>query len=192
MYLLIFVFLFVVLGYILANLDLTNKSLAAIRRARQSLRYSAKKIGSFFSSPGSHPRQDSLAARFRKWASGPGSKMLPADFRIWLASLSPEEAEIFTKSLQEYSKSLGFDLSTLVDGGLDQEPILRQVFVEAIIVYSPAYRRARQARQEAEAQSAANDKKANSPDAEKDSEGLEKPTPAGDSALEAPKAATAV
>jgi hypothetical protein len=87
---------------------------------------------------------------FRDWALGVGARQLPADLKAWLAGLSEEEAHQFHVSLAEYADSLGFELSELVDGSLDQDPIMRQVFVEAIVVYSPAYRKARQAREKAE------------------------------------------
>lgn len=86
---------------------------------------------------------------FRAWALGPGVKLLPADLRQWLSGLSAEEAGQFQRSLDEYAGSLGFDLDELIDGGLDHDPRLRQVFVEAIVVYSPAYRKARKAQEQA-------------------------------------------
>ncbi len=86
---------------------------------------------------------------FRAWALGLGAKLLPADFRQWLSGLSTEDAEQFQRSLDEYANSLGFNLDELIDGGLDHDPRLRQVFVEAIVVYSPAYRKARKAQEQA-------------------------------------------
>jgi len=65
-------------------------------------------------------------------------------------------SEISRASLFSKPNSLGFRLDQLVEGGLDRDPRMRQVFVEAIVVYSPAYRKARQAQQQPS--SAAKDK----------------------------------
>jgi hypothetical protein len=41
-------------------------------------------------------------------------------------------------------------MDKLVDGSLDSQPALMQVYVEALVVYSQAYRKAKQAQKEAE------------------------------------------
>jgi hypothetical protein len=89
---------------------------------------------------------------FRRYALGAGAPLFPADLKTWLAGLSEDEASSFQRSLSEYSQSLGFRLVELVDGSLDRDPIMRQVFVEAIVVYSPAYRKARQAKKDSAAE----------------------------------------
>lgn len=91
--------------------------------------------------PGFFPR------RVRAWVSGPGASLFPEDFRAWLGGLSESDLTHFVKALDGVSNSLGYNLGQLVDGGLDRDPRMRQVFVEAITVYSSAYRKARQARQ---------------------------------------------
>jgi len=88
-----------------------------------------------------------FSRRLRSWVSGPGASLLPEDFRSWLGGLSESELSHFVKALDGVSNSLGYNLGQLVDGGLDHDPRMRQVFVEAITVYSTAYRKARQARQ---------------------------------------------
>ena len=88
---------------------------------------------------------------FRSWVAGNGASLFPDEFKTWLKSLSVQEAREFATALGEYSKGLGFNLTQLVDGGLDQDPILRQVFVEAVVVYSSAYRKAKTAHQQSEA-----------------------------------------
>jgi hypothetical protein len=87
---------------------------------------------------------------FRVWAAGAGAAQLPEDFKSWLAGLSEEEAKAFTKSLYDYGKSLGYDFDKLVDGSLDSQPARMQVYVEAVVVYSQAYRKAKQAQKESE------------------------------------------
>jgi len=86
----------------------------------------------------------------RAWAAGPGAPYLPEDFKSWLAGLSEDDAKAFTKSLYDYGKGLGYDMDKLVDGSLDSQPALMQVYVEALVVYSQAYRKAKQAQKEAE------------------------------------------
>jgi hypothetical protein len=90
-------------------------------------------------------RQDA----FRQWALGRSARWWPADFKHWLAGLSESEAADFHHALDEYANSLGFQLDRIIDGGLDNDPRMRQVFVEAVVVYSPAYRKVRQAQQAA-------------------------------------------
>jgi hypothetical protein len=87
---------------------------------------------------------------FQTWATGPGARLFPDEFTNWLASLPEPAADVFSVKLADYAHGLGFSLSELMDESLDRQPILRQVFVEAIVVYSQAYRRAKQARQQAE------------------------------------------
>jgi hypothetical protein len=87
---------------------------------------------------------------FRQWVAESGASLFPEEFKTWLKDLSAQEAREFTAALGDYSKSLGFKLTELVEGGLDREPILRQVFVEAIVVYSSAYRKAKTAHQQSE------------------------------------------
>jgi len=87
---------------------------------------------------------------FQAWATGPGSRLFPNEFTDWLAGLSEPSADSFSVKLADYAHGLGFNLSELMDDSLDRQPIMRQVFVEAIVVYSQAYRRAKQARQQVE------------------------------------------
>jgi hypothetical protein len=91
---------------------------------------------------------------FRAWATGPGAAHFDDQFKTWLAGLSEEEAKAFSKSLDGYASGLGFDLSKVEKGELDKQPALMQVFVEAVVVYSGAYRKARQAHQDVAATSA--------------------------------------
>jgi hypothetical protein len=96
-------------------------------------------------------RRGSQIQSFSSWAAQ--SDELPDDFKEWLAGLSPEEEDEFTKSLDEYATGLGYNLVELVDGSLDDRPALVQAFVEAIVIYSQEYRKAMKARQDAESES---------------------------------------
>lgn len=84
---------------------------------------------------------------FREWAAGPGATSLPDDFKDWLAGLSEQEAADFTRALDKYADSLDFSLTELVEGDYDGKPALVQVFVEAIVIYSQEYRKAREVQQ---------------------------------------------
>ena len=87
---------------------------------------------------------------FQAWATGTGANLFPDEFTVWLVRLPEPEADGFSLRLSDYAQGLGFRLKDLMDGSLDRDPMLRQVFVEAIVVYSQAYRKAKQARQQAE------------------------------------------
>jgi hypothetical protein len=90
------------------------------------------------------------AEGLRGWAAGPAANELPEDFKTWLAGLSDKEAQAFTKELFNYLSGLGYDLPKLISGQIVLAPPQRQVFVETIVVYSQAYRKAKEARKEAE------------------------------------------
>jgi len=160
MELIILVLVFALLGYLLGGSRLGKK----VDNATERLTLTTGKVAD-----GLENRWRSLFKRsnpgevFRSWVSGTGSSLFPDDFKAWLKGLSVEEAREFSTALGEYSKSLDFNLTKLVDGSLDKEPILRQVFVEAVVVYSSAYRKAKTARQQLEARES---KKAPQPEGE--------------------------
>ena len=87
------------------------------------------------------------AEPFQEWAAGPGAEQLPNDFKEWLEGLSDEQATEFIRALDKYAASLGYSLTELVEGGYDGKPALMQVFVEAIVIYSQEYRKAREVQQ---------------------------------------------
>jgi hypothetical protein len=158
--LIILVLVFAVLGYFLG----VSRFGKQVDRAAGRLTLTTGKVADNLES-----RWKSLFKRpqpaevFRNWVAGAGTGLFPDEFKAWLKGLSQQEAREFTTSLGEYGRSLGFSLQQLVDGGLDQEPILRQVFVEAVVVYSSAYRKAKTARQQSEAKES---KKAPQPEVE--------------------------
>ncbi|MGW8250597.1 MAG: hypothetical protein ACWGO1_08140 [Anaerolineales bacterium] len=86
---------------------------------------------------------------FVTWATGTGSAYFPQEFKDWMEGLTPEEAERFTHALALYAEGLDFDLDELVSGEMQNKPALMQVFVEAVVVYSHEYRKAREAQKEA-------------------------------------------
>lgn len=152
MYLLSLLVLFILLGYLLATSRFGRRMDDATGRATASSRRWTSRLGDRWRSLFNRQAQ---AEAFRSWALGRGAGLFPQDFKTWLSSLSNPEAQDFRHSLDEYADSLGFNLTQLIEGGLDRDPMMRQVFVEAIVVYSPAYRRARQAQQQAAKESEA-------------------------------------
>jgi hypothetical protein len=150
MEMLLLVLLFILIGYLLARLGSSRRERRAARQPvmpgwRDRLEDSWK---------GAFDRRG-LTDDFRVWVYGDPSANLPDDFKHWFGGLTDRDAQEFTHSLANYSRGMGFSLTQLVKGGLDDDPMLRQVFVEAIVVYSSAYRKAKQAQQaavEAEAQ----------------------------------------
>lgn len=146
MYLLALLVLFTLIGYLLATSWFGDRVDETTGRVTASSKRLTGRLGERWRRLF---RRQPATEEFRTWALGPGANLFPQDLKTWLASLSETEARDFRHSLDEYADSLGFNLTQLIDGSLDQDPRMRQVFVEAIIVYSPAYRRARQAQQQA-------------------------------------------
>jgi len=87
---------------------------------------------------------------FLAWVTGPGADSLPDDFQEWYRGLTKVEGQAFVDALSDYADGLGYNLMQLVAGGLEQKPIMKQVFVEAIVVYSDAYRKAEDTHQNSE------------------------------------------
>ena len=144
MHLLVLLVIFLLVGYVLADSRFSER----VDRAAGDVTVASKNLANNVEARWKNLfRRQSPADAFRNWAAGAD---LPQDFISWLASLSDREMYDFTHALADYARGLGFDLNVLIQGGLDQEPILRQVFVEAIVVYSDAYRKARKALDDAE------------------------------------------
>ena len=81
---------------------------------------------------------------FLEWAINEGSDLFPEELRTWVDGLSDEEGREFVKGLDNYANGLGYNLNKLVEGGYEGKPALLQVFVEAIVVYSQEYRKAKE------------------------------------------------
>lgn len=148
MYLFSLIVLFALAGYILATTRFNKQVDSASGRFTASVQRISQSTRERWQAMFGPAKGD----EFRSWALGVGATLFPDDFKSWLAGMTPNEALQFQQSLVEYSDSLGFRLVDLVDGSLDSDPIMRQVFVEAIVVYSPAYRKARQAQRKVEAE----------------------------------------
>jgi hypothetical protein len=145
--LLVFLIGFGVLGYYIAR---SSFAVRAEQRAGQAAhapkRWSENLTDWWRDRFGKHPPEDP----FINWARGEGLNNFPEDFNMWLAGLSPRESQAFVQALQDYTGGLGFDLSSLTDNSLQNKPALMQVYVEAVVIYSQAYRRAKESRQKAE------------------------------------------
>ncbi len=84
-----------------------------------------------------------LAAPVGEWVKK--SSAVPDDFRGWYLSLTAAEAQRFEKALASHGQETGLKFSLLLSGNLDRQPERRKVYVEAVSVYSQAYRKAREA-----------------------------------------------
>lgn len=84
----------------------------------------------------------------RTWAAE--SPELPEEDRSWLASLDDEQAAAFALALSNHAETLGLDLTRLFSGKLDTDDQQRKVYVEAVSIYSQAYRKAREINQQEE------------------------------------------
>jgi hypothetical protein len=70
---------------------------------------------------------------------------LPDDFRGWYLDLTEPEAQRFERALHAHGRATGMHTSMLINGELDSRPELCKIYVEAVSVYSQAYRKAREA-----------------------------------------------
>lgn len=77
----------------------------------------------------------------RQWAAA--SPDLPEDDRLWIVGLTDEGAAAFALALNNHADSLGLDLARLFSGELDSDEQQRKIYVEAVSIYSRAYRKAR-------------------------------------------------
>lgn len=82
----------------------------------------------------------------RTWAAE--SPDLSSEVRSWLVSLNDEQAAAFALALNNHAETLGLDLNRLFSGELDDDEQQRKVYVEAVSIYSQAYRKAREISQE--------------------------------------------
>lgn len=147
MQLIIILILFGVIGYMLAGSDFKDRidhtvSKVSVKSENwwdRTKKWWRSRFSSHVSS------QD-----FKAWVTGPGSDSVPEEFQHWYVGLSTSQAQSFVNSLADYADGLGYNLSLLVAGGLEQKPVMKQVFVEAIVVYSDAYRKAKEANQQEE------------------------------------------
>jgi len=149
MYLLFILVIFVIIGYLLGESRIGEKVEHTSGKFLATYVHVANRFQNRLNNV---LRTTTKSDSFRSWALGSEAKDFPPEFYKWLSGLSEEEAIQFTQALNAYSRSLDLDLDALVDGSLDREPILRQVFVEAISVYSQAYQKARQAHKQVEAE----------------------------------------
>jgi len=128
MYLLFILVIFVIIGYLLGESRIGEKVEHTSGKFLATYVHVANRFQNRLNNV---LRSSTKSDSFRSWALGSEAKDFPPEFYKWLSGLSEEEAIQFTQALNAYSRSLDLDLDALVDGSLDREPILRQVFVEA-------------------------------------------------------------
>jgi hypothetical protein len=147
MQLLLLLLLFGVIGYLLAGSDFRE-------RVDRTAGHLSAASGSWWTRSTvwwrSRFSRKVSADEFRTWVTGQGAAILPEEFKQWYLALPGPQAQDFVYSLADYADGLGYNLMQLVAGGLEHKPVMKQVFVEAIVVYSDAYRKAKEARKQAE------------------------------------------
>ena len=141
MTLLLFIIIAVIVGYFLARSRYSQSIDDTVSKAATSSRSWTGRADEWWQS---NVRKRSLAAPFKAWAAGAGADLLPQDFKSWLAGISDQELKDFTQALDSYSSDLGYSLKDLVDGKYANQPALMSVFVEAIVVYSQEFRKAKE------------------------------------------------
>ena len=168
MALIILVIVAVVIGYFLARSRYSDTIDETAEKVSSTSRSWADSAGGWVNT---RVLRRKSAEPFQEWAAGPGAEQLPDDFKEWLECLSDEETTEFIRSLDKYSASLGYSVDKLVEGGYDGKPALMQVFVEAIVIYSQEYRKAREVQQaEAEKDTTEGDEASNSKEDKKPAE----------------------
>jgi hypothetical protein len=91
----------------------------------------------------SYQPADSDLPVYREWLVT--ALEVPDDLRIWYLNLDDRQAQGFENALHDHGLNTGLQLASLVAGNLDGKPALRSIYVEAVAIYSQAYRKAREA-----------------------------------------------
>ena len=141
MTLLLFIIIAVVIGYFFARSKFSQSIDDTAARVASSSRSWTGRADDWWQA---NVRKRSLVVPFKEWAAGPGSDLLPEEFNSWLAGLSDKEAAEFTQSLASYSSDLGYSLKDLVEDEYANKPAMMSVYVEAIVVYSQEFRKAKE------------------------------------------------
>jgi hypothetical protein len=141
MTLLLFIIIAVVIGYFFARSRYSQSIDDTAGKVAASSRSWSGRADDWWKS---RVMKRSPALPFKEWAAGPGADLLPEDFKSWLAGLSEQDATDFTRALDAYSSDLGYSLKELVDGEYASKPAMMSVFVEAIVVYSQEFRKAKE------------------------------------------------
>jgi hypothetical protein len=143
MYLILLLVIFLVLGYFLSRSRISG----SIDKSTEKALDLAARNKNWWSSRLGNRRKN---LTFIHWVNRNGVNYLPEEFAIWLNDLSEIERHEFVYALGDFMQGLGYDLKKLDDGSLDNKPALLQIYVEAVVIYSNAYRKAKQAQKEAE------------------------------------------
>lgn len=135
----ILILIFVAIGYLIAQSPTGDALVALPGRLTQGVQKLFPQAGGRSAGrPESPAEQD-----FGRWIASAAE--VPDELRSWYLSLDDEEAHRFQKSLEAHSRTTGFHVARLVDGTLNQRAELRKIYVEAVSIYSQAYRKAREA-----------------------------------------------
>lgn len=134
---LLLLIIFLLLGYLLAFTGLGDRISSVANELTGQVR------GSRQPDTNQAPAPVSRQAAYRSWLTT--AVEVPDDMRIWYLGLDEEQAQRFERSLDDHGRNTGLQLASLVRGDLDNTPALRSIYVEAVSIYSQAYRKAREA-----------------------------------------------
>jgi hypothetical protein len=130
--------IFVAIGYLFAFTSLGDQieeiGSGAVNKAKATVRRTG---------PPAAGVQIETASPVGEWVKK--STAVPDEFRGWYLSLAQPEAQRFEKALNSHAQETQLRFSLLFNGELDRQPERRKVYVEAVSVYSQAYRKAREA-----------------------------------------------
>ena len=125
--------IFILLGYLLAFTPLGDRIVSVADEMVGQVRGSDRK----------EKAAAADASDFREWLLT--DPAVPDDLRLWYAGLDNPQALRFEQALQSHGQNTGLQLVSLVTGEIDNKPVLRNIYVEAVSIYSQAYRKAREA-----------------------------------------------
>lgn len=143
MALVLLLFAFGLLGYVVARSQSRGRVDASAGNTTAQIRDLGTKTAGWI---GSQLGFGDRPVDLRLWAAD--TLELPGDVRAWIMNLSSEEAAVFHQALDQHGNTLGLDLAKFFSGTADQTPDQHDAYIEAVAVYSRAYRKAREAQEQ--------------------------------------------
>jgi hypothetical protein len=144
MALVLLLFAFGLLGYLIARSQTRGPvDDLAVGAAPEGLTDQIRGLGGWF---GSQLGFEKKPADLRQWAAE--ALDLPGDVRAWIMNLSADEALAFGQALEQHAGAMGLDLRTFFSRTAGQTPEQRDAYIEAVAVYSRAYRKAKEAQEQ--------------------------------------------
>lgn len=93
-------------------------------------------------------KPENVATQFRNWATFAFAD--DPEIQGWLSTLADEQIAALAEHLSEFCRDMGFELSWLLEGKVDQNPDLMQELAQIVLLYSRASYRAVSIQEEVE------------------------------------------